>query len=146
MALIYAIRSSQTDQYYVGSTTQTLTQRFSVHKSKGDSTSQEIIKYGDAYIELLEECDIEVRFERERFHIENGNVVNKLCPVRSEEERRAIKKAYYKENIDEIKAKVKSYKDANAAEIKQQRKAYRDLHKEEINAKKRQQYEMSKLK
>ena len=69
---IYAIRSHQTDQIYVGSTTQTLAQRLGSHrrnykeylsgkitKGRGICSSFEILKYGDEYIELLEEypCD-----------------------------------------------------------------------------------------
>jgi hypothetical protein len=176
MALIYAIRSYQTDKYYVGSTTKPLAWRFSHHKSTGETTSQEIIKYGDAYIELIEECDIEVRYERERFHIENGNVVNKKCPIRSEEEYKTIKKAYYEarvdeiltqrkvyyvENTDEIKAKravyrsthiddinvkMKAYYEAHKDEIKAKNKAYRDAHKDEIKIKRKQRYEIQKLK
>jgi len=60
---IYTIRSNQTEKYYIGSTTQTLTKRLSKHKSnfedwkrngKGYMTSFEILKYDDVYIELLE--------------------------------------------------------------------------------------------
>jgi hypothetical protein len=146
MALIYAIRSSQTDKYYVGSTTRTLAYRFSLHKRTGETTSQEIIKYGDAYIELIEECDIEVRYERERYHIENGNVVNKKCPIRSEEEYRAMKKTYYEERVDEILTQRKAYYKENADEIKAKNKAYRDAHKDEIKIKQKQRYEIRKLK
>jgi len=67
---IYIIRSPSTEKVYVGSTCSTLTVRFSEHKSgwkrwvkkvekNKDYTSYnssfDIIRYGDAFIELLEE-------------------------------------------------------------------------------------------
>jgi len=55
---IYAIKSNQTDKIYIGSTTGTISKRFSGHKYKflkGNSQclSREILKYDDAYIEIL---------------------------------------------------------------------------------------------
>ena len=62
---IYAIRSSQTDDIYIGSTFNTLEHRLSKHKfhyfyfseknSKYKCCSFEILKYPDCYIELIEE-------------------------------------------------------------------------------------------
>ena len=59
---IYTIRSFQTEQYYIGSTNhKTLSQRLSKHKAnyrdwlkdkKKYTTSYEILKYDDCYIEL----------------------------------------------------------------------------------------------
>lgn len=63
---IYKIISSQTDKIYIGSTYETLTERFSRHKNhfKGDSlpgkmSSVEMLKYDDAKIILLQNysCD-----------------------------------------------------------------------------------------
>jgi hypothetical protein len=56
---IYTIRSFKTDKIYIGSTTQLLHKRFYQHMDsfrRGNMccSSSEIIKYGDAYIELLE--------------------------------------------------------------------------------------------
>jgi hypothetical protein len=56
---IYAIRSFKTDKIYIGSTIQLLNKRFYQHMDRfrtGDMScsSSEIIKYGDAYIELVE--------------------------------------------------------------------------------------------
>jgi len=146
MPLIYAIRSPQTDQYYVGSTTKTLLVRFSDHKSKCNTTSREIIKYGDAYIELIEECDIEVRFEREKYHIENGNVVNKYVPTRTEDENKVLSKVYYEANKDKIKAREKVRRETNKEERKIYMKAYREAHKEELKKKDAKRYEMKKIK
>ena len=52
---IYTIRSPNTDKYYIGSTCNTLTNRFMSHKSPSNKCeSKEIIDLGEAYIELLE--------------------------------------------------------------------------------------------
>lgn len=59
---IYAIRSPQTNKIYIGSTTQSLRKRFSLHKcdnynpKRNDKvcTSKDIMDFEDAYIELLE--------------------------------------------------------------------------------------------
>jgi hypothetical protein len=64
-SVLYSIRSHQTEKYYVGSTYQTLSKRFSDHKrnykrylknSGKYCASFDILKYDDAYIELLESC------------------------------------------------------------------------------------------
>ena len=62
---IYIIRSPSTEKVYVGSTTKTLAERFTGHKNKCKRwlknkseiymSSFDIIKYGDAFIELLEQ-------------------------------------------------------------------------------------------
>ena len=59
----YAVRSYQTDEIYIGSTLGTLRQRLYKHKqdlkqyNKGKFhyvTSYEIVKYDDAFIEMIE--------------------------------------------------------------------------------------------
>ena len=60
-AKIYAIRSRNSDDVYIGSTCQPLYKRFSGHKSMYDrgyicqTKSRDIFKHGDTYIELIEE-------------------------------------------------------------------------------------------
>ena len=44
---IYCIRSHQTDKVYIGSTTQTLAQRFGKHKKCLRTMSREIMKFDD---------------------------------------------------------------------------------------------------
>src|SRR2546430_243205 len=88
---IYAIRSYQTDSVYYGSTTQTLTERLSLHKSdykrylNGNFhfiTSFEILKYDDCYIELVEEYPCESKNELEKREgaviKANNDAVNKV--------------------------------------------------------------------
>ena len=62
----YAVRSYQTDDIYIGSTLGTLRQRLSRHKNDLKQynngkyhyvTSYEIVKYNDAFIEMIEKYD-----------------------------------------------------------------------------------------
>ena len=72
---LYTIRSHQTDKVYVGSTVQELSVRMAGHRSdfkgytKGGTnyvTSFELLKYNDAYIELIElyPCNSKVELDR----------------------------------------------------------------------------------
>jgi len=109
---IYAVKSKQIDKIYIGSTCQKINKRFGEHKSrylnsdKNDDyknrSVNEILKFDDAYIELLENfpCNngIELK-KREGEFIKSNNCVNKLIAGRTNKE-------WDKENQD----KVKEYK------------------------------------
>lgn len=108
-AKIYAIKSFQTDKIYIGSTCERLRRRLYNHKSKYKQYlnskfhfvySFEIIKYPDAYIELLEKYPCNDKAElhkREGECIKENNCVNKNIAGRKKEE-------YYKErNLKKIK-------------------------------------------
>lgn len=80
-AQIYTIRSYQTDDIYIGSTTQLLCRRFADHKNNykrylagkyNNVTSFKIIKYTDAYIELLEEFPCETK---DQLHKREGELI-----------------------------------------------------------------------
>lgn len=90
---IYTIRSPHTDKYYIGSTRSPLRKRLYEHTNSYKVwckttdivaqrylTSYEILKYGDAYIELLEEYPCENAqqlHKREGEHIRlHSNCVN----------------------------------------------------------------------
>ena len=70
---IYIIKSKETDKVYIGSTCNTLKNRFCSHKSEykrllrgekfGNSTSHEILKYSDSYIELIEDYPCKTKRE-----------------------------------------------------------------------------------
>lgn len=138
---IYTIRSFQTDKYYIGSTTSTLTKRLSEHKAKykqgrTDCTSAEIIQYGDAYIELLEDfpcfkrnqlCKREGYFIREH----KDNCVNKAITGRT-------KKEYYEDNKEQRTEQMKQYYEQNKEHILEYCKQYREDNKEHILEYKRQ--------
>jgi predicted GIY-YIG superfamily endonuclease len=121
MARVYAIRNTTTDQVYIGSTRQKLNHRFNHHRSHyreyihGKRTdcpiSIEIMKCPTAYIELLEECDEENRFERERFWIENTpNCINQIKrPRRSDEEKKQYYCEWKKQNIEKQREYHRNY-------------------------------------
>ena len=125
---IYCIRSYQTDKKYYGSTVQILSQCFGGHKRyymnykygdiKLNFTSFEILKYDDAYIELVElfPCNLKCELNRRKgFFIRNNDCVNKNIAGRS-------KKEYYEDNKTKIVERVKQYRENNKTKISEQGK------------------------
>lgn len=157
---IYTIRSHQTDKFYIGSTTQPLSKRFHCHKSKYKNyldgktnyiTSFDIIKYGDAYIELLEAypCDNKMMLlkrEGECIRAE-PNCVNKFVAGRTQREYKIdnadkikeIQKKYQKQNADKVKEYQKQYKEQNSDKVKEYQKEYSKQYRDQ-NVDKIKQY------
>ena len=156
-AVVYAIRSHQTDKFYIGSTKSPMYKRMSNHRGRykrwcKDNTctyisSFEILKYDDAYIELLEECPCENvqqlrKKEGEHIRLHRDVCVNvkiagrtlqetaKACNDANKEKR----KANYETNKEEILAKQKAYYESHKEEIIAKNKVYREAHKEETIA------------
>jgi hypothetical protein len=122
---VYAIRSHLTNEIYIGSTTQTLAQRIGKHRtcyrlwvadnSKTYYTSFEILKHGDAYIELLElvPCSCKAELHRREGELIRANTcVNKRIAGRSQ-------KQYYQDNAEHYKQRMKQYNQDNKEYIKQ---------------------------
>lgn len=132
---IYTIRSHLTDEIYIGSTTQSLTKRLSSHKSKykkwkkGEknyTTSFKIIEFGDAYIELLEECPCDSKMileKREGELIRSTDCVNKHIAGRTMKE-------YYEDNRDTLLAQTKQYQQDNRDTYLAYKKQYYEQRKE----------------
>ena len=115
---IYTIRSYKTDEIYVGSTTQTLSKRMSKHRGNFKCykngtynyvSSFEILKYDDAYIELviLNPCNSKTELDAvEGQYVRKMDCVNKIIPGRSRKEyyvdNREKIKQYYTDNKDQI--------------------------------------------
>ena len=102
-AKVYALRNRTTEKVYIGSTTAYLSRRLAQHKytcrNELPSSCDEIVLCPTAYIELIEECDVSVRYERERYWIENTpNCVNKQMPCST-----------YKDWVERNKEKQKEY-------------------------------------
>jgi len=155
---IYTIRSHQTDDIYIGSTTQSLKERLRGHKKVYNSwkngrgsnyvSSYDILKYDDVYIELLEDCSCE---RKEQLHKREGELiremdcVNKVVAGRSKKEyyqenkeRIAIRdKKYHQDNRDTILEKHKVYYQINKDKIIDDNKKYREKNKEKIAERKR---------
>ena len=150
---IYCIRSHQCDDVYIGSTTLSLAQRLAKHRGdykywkegkKNWITSFQILKYEDAYIELLEKYPCN---DKEELHVKEGqfirkteNCVNRCIAGRTQkewyqenkEEINAKHKEYYQQNKEEIKDKARVYGNNNKEKITRYQKQYRQQHKEEI--------------
>jgi hypothetical protein len=125
MTTIYKITSTAGEKVYIGSTIRPLAERWSKHKADHKvrqqyrCTSQILFdEYGvdSCSIEEIEKVDLDKRYERERFWIENTeNCVNHNIPGRRT--RAEYNKAYYLSNLDKAKAfylensaKIKAYK------------------------------------
>lgn len=161
---IYKLCSKQTDKVYIGSTTRKLKIRLQEHKSKfkiwkrekkGYHSSFEILKYGDFYIELIEDFPYETKIEllqKEASYIRQLNCVNREVPGRhysqwKKEHKSHIKqrsKLYYERTRerDRNKRKVwgKLYRERNRDKIKARKKLYREQNRDKIKARVKQPY------
>ena len=114
---IYSIRSHQTEKIYIGSTTQSLSQRFSNHKELTCS-SREIMQFADAYIELIEmfPCANKIELQgREGQLIRTMDCVNKQIPGRTSAE-------YHVDNKEHLNEQAKQYREDNKETINEQKK------------------------
>ena len=136
LGYIYIIRSKQTDKVYIGSTFYTLKQRLSGHKCNKKCTSVEILKYGDATIELLEsyECENKEQLERREGQYQRQyNCVNKHIAGRT-------KKEYRQDNKETIAEKNKEYLQQNKEARAEYEKKYYQKNKEKINEKRKEKF------
>ena len=134
---IYKICSLLTDKIYIGSTIHTLNHRFKEHKSdyklysegncRKPSYSFKMLKYGDCFIELLEDYPCQSQTE---LVIREGElqlqfidvIVNKYIAGRT-------KKEHYKANREYILKQKKVYRESNKDEIAKRRKLKREADK-----------------
>ena len=172
IGFIYKIVADGTDKVYYGSTTMSLNNRMSKHRTKLDCSSKELFNYGNTRIELLEtHHDIDkdilkhILTEVERGYIERfrkyrpGRCVNDRLPNRTTDEKKqhnkkyhidnaeklsGQRKEYYSKNADIIKERVKQYQTDNSDEIRKRKKRYRNDNRDEINERARLRY--SKMK
>ena len=129
---LYAIRSFQTDKFYIGTTTQPLYKRLNDHKMKYKKwletkeifvTSFEIIRYDDSYIELIKNCPCNNKEELLKIEgIEiraNINCINKRIEGRTNQE---YCKEYYEKHKDELVNYSKEYAMQNKDKLIEKRK------------------------
>ena len=155
----YALRSYQTDDIYIGSTLGTLRQRLYKHKQNLKQfnngkyhyvTSYEIVKYDDAFIEMIDKYENVNKIELRKYEgqtIRNTKCVNKNIPCRTFKEYRETnkdkikeqQKQYYETHKEEMKQyyetnkdKIKEYKLINKDKIKEQKKEYYLLMKQKL--------------
>ena len=162
---IYAIRSAQTDEIYIGSTIQPLCVRMAGHRSgykkyisgKGHNvTSYKILQFDDAYIELLEAypctCKEELMKREGQSMREHKNCINKCIAGRSDKEYHqdnkekiaTHKQEYYQANRDEFLAKAKKYQQDNLDKVKNYKHSYYQDNKDELSFQHQQYYQDNK--
>jgi hypothetical protein len=147
---IYAIRSNQSEKYYIGATTQKLCKRMGGHrrhfKDNYGCISREILKYDNAYIELIENYKCESKDELskregELIRLHKNDLVNIQIPLRTKKQEyednkdKHIKRAkeYAINNKEKVADKHKQYSIDNKDKLKEYKKQYREQNKDKIN-------------
>jgi hypothetical protein len=149
---IYRLVCNKTGKQYIGSTTQSLTKRKSIHKAGYNAwkankrhymTSYDIIDGQDYDIILVEDYPCQSKEQlhsRERHWIENTECVNKRIPTRTQkesnednkEQRREAKKKYIEINKERIAEQRKQFREANRARLAEIGRKYYERNKEQI--------------
>lgn len=158
---VYAIRSHQTEDIYIGSTCDTLPKRFYGHKAqfkryrdgKGHYyTSFKMLEFDDAYIELFENCPCNDKNELTRREGElirsNPNCVNKNIAGQTQKQWRQVNAEHIKEyrnqyrqdNAEIIKEKRNQYQQDNAEALKAYYKQYQQANAEHIKKRMNQKH------
>ena len=143
---IYSIRSHLTDDVYIGSTIETLSNRLSQHKKyyqkwlnkKTNYTSsfKLIEKDAECYIELVELYPCNSKNElcrREGEIIRTTNCVNKRIAGRTEEQRIEYHKKYNLENKTKLLTASKKHYNENLQKYKDNNKKWRESNNEKYN-------------
>ena len=102
---IYGIVDNTNGNVYIGSTKQRkLSDRIKTHRyhcTHGNKycSSTIVMKNNDYFYEIIEECDLSIRYERERYYINNTeNCINQRKLNGLDKEKRKISKAKYEKN------------------------------------------------
>ena len=150
---IYKLWTLESDEIYIGSTTQPLYKRLSVHKNASNKCNSKILfeRYGNIKIELIEAfpCDNIEELNRREGHFQRLNkefIVNRNIAGRTNKEYyidNADKiseyyKEYYTDNTDKILERNKLYTIKNAKKINEYQKEYNIKHVEKRNEYSRQ--------
>ena len=149
---IYKICSSQTEEIYVGSTTQKLYDRMSSHKRSYKcfingkapySTALEILKYDDCFVVLIENCDVKDKenlHKRECYYITTlENTVNKYHPgKRSKEHLLEMGRYYRSQNLEKARESDRKKYERDREKILLQRKEFWEKNRERIMETKRE--------
>lgn len=142
-AYVYSIRSHQTDKIYIGSTEQLPCNRMAGHRRNykqwqngkhGFCTSFEILKFGDAYIEIIVEIEFTSKLELHRIEGENirkHDCVNKNITGSTRKETNV---RYYQANKEQHAEYNTVHYQANKKTILARMAVYRATHKEQITA------------
>lgn len=147
---IYCIKSPNTDEIYIGSTTNELQKRFYYHNydyenRKGFITSSKIFEYGDAYIELIEEMDFddikELR-KKEGEYQSNMKCVNKQIECN---DRKKYDTEYYFKNREKRLLANKEWCKNNKDKRRITNRKCREKYKDERNKQLKERYAKNKV-
>jgi molybdopterin converting factor small subunit len=147
---VYIIQSPNTDKVYIGSTIQTLEERFCQHKRpSNDTNSYLVIDEGETYIELLEEIKVidetELRFyEQQYLELYSDVAVNKMSAFgRDKEKVKENNKNYREKNQDNIQKLMKKYHEEHKELHHENCKKYYQEHKDKISEKRKEKLKCS---
>lgn len=167
---IYQILNYVTEDVYVGSTTQELSQRMADHRASRNTKAKKhlplyvlMARLGvdNFYIELIEEypCDNKLQLTaREGFYQRERATLNKRIEQQTAKERyvtystnnRAIvtlrRKSYEKKNKDKIRERKQIYYQNNKKEFSQRKKQYRTQNRNKLNEYQRKWRKLNKMK
>lgn len=142
--LIYSLNCVD-GSFYIGSTTQTLSQRLKNHKWSSSCLSSPLYRYiatigwNSVNINLIEE--VEFQTKQELRHIESRHIElhrnNPLClnrnrAILTEEDKREIDREYAKTHSDQKRENHKKWREANRERMREHQKKWRDANKEQI--------------
>jgi len=139
---IYSIRSDSTDEIYIGSTIQPLSERLREHRNKYKLhkegkyhyvSSFKLLEHDNHYIELVElyPCNSKEELQRREGEImrTTNNIVNRVIAGRTRRE-------HYEDNKERILQYQQQYKkqfyEVNKEDIQQYKKQYYEVNKEAI--------------
>jgi group I intron endonuclease len=165
-AVIYKITNDFNSDIYIGSTCNTLTKRFSGHKTDANQEKNKSkplyklineIGFDRFRIQLIEKYPCEDRYQlrqREGKYIRelgtlNINIAGRLtCDyhVEKKEEIKQNEKIYRDANKGKISERKKKYYDSNKEELKERRKIFIEKNKEHYDSKQKQYNEARKEK
>ena len=129
---------------YIGSTTQLLSQRLGEHRRdaiRANYSSKQLIECINHQILFIENYSCNLKKElvlRERYYYDLLECVNKIKPMRFEEEIKEKSHQDYIKNKDKIQEQNKQYQINNRQKIKEQRKQYRIDNIEKFKSKDKQ--------
>jgi hypothetical protein len=161
---IYTIRFNNSNEIYIGSTTQSLSQRIASHKKDKNCSLYQLINttynsdWNNCYIELYENCACNnkeelLKKEGELIRLfkndENYITINKAIPLRTKKEwckdnENKIKE-WIKDNENKLNEYQKVYRLNNKDKSKDYHKEYRLNNKDKIKEEKKEYYINNKL-
>lgn len=123
---IYCIKSKQTPLMYIGSTCDILSKRMGSHKARYKKDKSEthtvnkILKYSDAWIELIEDYPCESKREL----LDREGHYQKNIPCCNTQIQGRTMKQYRIDNADKLKQQSKDYREKNKDKLKDKHKEW----------------------